>query len=124
VNSRPARASAPAPASGSGSARTIVNALAAATLGLALLAGCGSEGADTDCSLDACTVTFDRGANAGVNILGVEAKLVDTEGDRVTLEVAGERVNLTTDQPSTDVGGLKVSLESANADQVVVQISR
>jgi hypothetical protein len=118
VNSRPA------PASGSASARTIGNALAAAALGLALLAGCGSEGAETDCSLDACTVTFDRGANAGVNILGVEAKLVDTEGDRVTLEVAGERVNLTTDQPSTDVGGLKVSLESANADQIVVQISR
>ena len=30
-------------------------------LGVALLAGCSSEGASTDCGLDQCTVTFDRG---------------------------------------------------------------
>jgi hypothetical protein len=105
-------------------ATALATALATATLGLALLAGCSSDGAQTDCSLNACTVTFDRGADAGVNILGVEAKLVGTEGDRVTLEVAGEQVTLTTDQPSTEVGGLQVSLESANEDQIVVQISR
>ena len=105
-------------------ARVPARALAAAALGLALLAGCGSEGAETDCSLDACTVTFDRGAEAGVNILGVEAKLVGSEGDRVTLDVAGEQVTLTTSQPSTQVGGLDVSLESADADRVVVQIAR
>jgi hypothetical protein len=105
-------------------ATTLATALATAVLGLALLAGCSSEGADTDCSLNACTVTFDRGAEAGVNILGVDAKLVGTEGDRVTLEVAGEQVTLTTSQPSTQVGGLQVSLESANDEQIVVQISR
>jgi hypothetical protein len=102
----------------------LATALATAALGLALLAGCSSDGAQTDCSLNACTVTFDRGADAGVNILGVEAKLIGTEDDRVTLEVAGEQVTLTTSQPSTEVGGLQVSLESANEDQIVVQISR
>jgi hypothetical protein len=116
VTSRPRTATARATA--------LAAAVVAAVLGLGLLAGCGSEGADTDCSLDACTVTFDRGAEAGVNILGVEAKLVGSEGDRVTLEVAGEQVTLSTSQPSTEVGGLQVSLESADADQIVVQISR
>jgi len=102
--------------------------LATATLFLAVLlgplAGCGSDGADTDCSLSQCTVTFDRGVDASASILGVEAKLVGTEGDQVTLEVAGERVSLTADQASTDVGGLQVSLESVTDQQVVVQISR
>jgi hypothetical protein len=104
--------------------RRAAAALVATVLGLALVAGCDSEGADTDCSLNACTVTFDRGADASVNILGVEAKLVGAEGDQVTLEVAGERVSLTPGQAATEVGGLQVELESADADQVVVQISR
>jgi hypothetical protein len=97
---------------------------AALALSLALLAGCDSEGAETSCSLDACTVTFDRGVEASANILGVEAKLVGTQGNQVTLEVAGEQVSLTTGQAATQVGGLSVSLQSLTDKQVVVQISR
>lgn len=98
--------------------------LAAATLGLTLLAGCSSEGAQTDCGLDSCTITFDRGVEAKANVLGVEAKLVGVQNDQVTLEVAGEQLALTVGQAATQVGGLQVSVQSADDKNVVVQVSR
>ena len=96
---------------------------------VALLAGltlpaCSTEGADTNCGLDACTVTFDRGADATASLLGVEAKLVKTEGDTATVEVAGEQLTLTVGQAAVDAGGLQVSLESLTDSQAVVRIAR
>lgn len=99
-------------------------AVAAIVLGLGLLAGCDSEGAKTNCSLDACTVTFDRGADADVSILGVKARVVSVQGDQATVEVAGQQATLTVGQAATDVGGLRAELSSLTADQVVVRISR
>ncbi|MFE9655415.1 hypothetical protein [Micromonospora sp. NPDC006431] len=98
--------------------------LAGLALGVALLAGCSSEGADTDCGLDACTVTFDRGVEASASILGVEAKLVGVQGDQVTVEVAGEQLSLTTGQQATEAGGFQVSLDSVTADQVAIRVAR
>jgi hypothetical protein len=92
--------------------------------GLALLAGCSSEGAATDCGVDECTVTFDRGVDAKASILGVEARLVGVEGDRATVEVAGEQLTLTVGQQSTEVGGLYVSLESVTDTEAKVRIGR
>jgi hypothetical protein len=105
-------------------ARRAAAALAATVLGLATLTGCSSEGADTSCSLDACTITFDRGVDASANILGVEAKLISAQDDQVTLEVAGERISLTVGQAATQVGGLQVSVESANDQNVVVKVTK
>ena len=68
--------------------RRAAGLFAAVALGLAALAGCSSEGVDTSCSLDSCTLTFDRGVSASANILGVEVKLVDATDDQVTLDVA------------------------------------
>ncbi|RIV37883.1 hypothetical protein [Micromonospora radicis] len=93
-------------------------------LGAALLTGCSSEGASTSCGLDACTVTFDRGVQASANIFGVEARLVGAEDDRVTIEVAGEQLTLTTGQQAADVGGLAVTLDSVTDSEVKVRISR
>lgn len=93
-------------------------------LGLFLLTGCSSEGADTNCGLDQCTVTFDRGVDAQANVLGVEAKLISAEGDQVVVEVAGEQLTLTTGQQGTEVGGLNVTLESVTDANVVVKIAR
>lgn len=93
-------------------------------LGAALLTGCGSEGASTDCGLDQCTITFDRGVEAKASVLGVEAKLVGADGDKVTVEVAGEQVSLTVGQGATDVAGLAVSLESVTDTEVRVKVSR
>lgn len=104
--------------------RRAAGLLAALTLGAALLAGCSSDGADTDCGLDACTVTFDRGVDASASILGVEAKLVGAQGDQVTVEVAGEQLSLTVGQQATEVGGLQVSLDSVTDQQVVIRVAR
>ncbi|MFG2062974.1 hypothetical protein ACGFIK_16310 [Micromonospora sp. NPDC048871] len=106
------------------SPRRLAGLLAGLALGAALLAGCSSEGASTDCGLDACTVTFDRGVEANANILGVEAKLVGVQNDQVTLDIAGEQLTLTVGQQATEVGGLAVTLDSVTDSQVAVRISR
>ncbi|MCZ7419791.1 hypothetical protein O7605_09710 [Verrucosispora sp. WMMA2121] len=98
--------------------------LAGLALGAALLAGCSSEGASTDCGLDACTVTFDGGVDARANILGVEARLVETQDDVATIEVAGEQLSLTVGQQAADVGGLAVTLDSVTDSEVKVRIAR
>ncbi|MEV0719278.1 hypothetical protein [Asanoa sp. NPDC050611] len=104
--------------------RTTVSLLAALALGGALLAGCSSEGASTNCGLDQCTVTFDRGVQGNASILGVEAKFVQADANTVTLEVAGEQISLSTDGQAVDVGGLQVSLSSITDSEVSVQIGR
>ncbi|MEU2613472.1 hypothetical protein ABZ570_18085 [Micromonospora sp. NPDC007271] len=101
-----------------------IGLLAGLALGVALLAGCSSEGASTDCGLDACTVTFDRGVEARASIFGVEARLVGAQGDQVTVEVAGERLSLTTGQQATEVGGLEVTVDSVTDQQVVLRVAR
>jgi hypothetical protein len=89
-----------------------------------VLSGCSSDGASTSCGVDACTVTFDRGADAKVNVLGVDAKLVGADGDNVTVEVAGERLTLTTGQQAAEAGGLYVSVDSVTDSEVKVRIGR
>ncbi|HEX2356140.1 MAG TPA: hypothetical protein VHI50_06730 [Micromonosporaceae bacterium] len=105
-------------------ARRTASVAAALALGLAALAGCSSEGVETDCSLNACTLTFDRGVDASASVLGVEAKLIDADDEKVTLEVAGERVTANVGQAATDVGGVQVSVERVTEDQVVAKIAR
>ncbi|SBT39609.1 hypothetical protein [Micromonospora narathiwatensis] len=106
------------------STRRAAGLLAGLALGAALLAGCGSEGSSTDCGLDACTVTFDRGVEARASILGVEAKLVGVQGDQVTVEVAGERLSLTVGQQATEAGGFQVTLDSVTDQQVALRVAR
>lgn len=91
---------------------------------MALLAGCSSEGASTDCGIDQCTVTFDRGVEANASILGVDAKLIKAEGEQVTVEVAGEQLTLTVGQQATEVGGMAVTLQSITDTQVVMKIGK
>ncbi|MFI7578655.1 hypothetical protein [Micromonospora sp. NPDC049497] len=104
--------------------RRAAGLLAGLALGVAVLAGCSSEGADTDCGLDACTVTFDRGVNAEANILGVEAKLVGAQDDQVTVEVAGEQLTLTKGQQAAEVAGLNVTLDSVTDQNVTIRVAR
>ncbi|MEH0841535.1 hypothetical protein V6U81_03950 [Micromonospora sp. CPCC 205711] len=106
------------------SSRRAAGLLAGLALGLAVLAGCSSDNADTDCGLDACTVTFDRGVDASATILGVEAKLVGAQGDQVTVEVAGEQLSLTMGQQATEVGGYAVTLDSVTDQQVKIRVAR
>ncbi|MFG1675880.1 hypothetical protein [Micromonospora sp. NPDC049282] len=105
-------------------ARRAAGLLAGLALGAALLAGCSSNGADTDCGLDACTIAFDRGVDASATVLGIEAKLIGAQDDQVTVEVAGEQLSLTTGQQATEVGGFQVSLDSVTDQQVVLRVAR
>ncbi|MFC0005381.1 hypothetical protein [Micromonospora siamensis] len=105
-------------------ARRAGGLLAGLVLGAALLTGCSSQGASTDCGLDACTVTFDRGVEASTTILGVEAKLVGAQGDQVTVEVAGEQLSLTVGQQAASAGDFSVTLDSVTDEQVKIRVSR
>jgi hypothetical protein len=96
--------------------------IATAMLGLAVLTGCSND--NVDCSLDACTVTIAREVNASASVLGVEAKFISADADTVTVEVAGEQIQLTKGQQAVEVGGLQVSLDSVTADNVELQVSR
>lgn len=98
-------------------------AAAFAVLTFAPLAACGGEGSKTDCGIDQCTVTFDRGVEAKASVLGVEAELVGAEGDKVTVKVAGEELTLTQGQPATEVQGLQVTVESITDSEVKIRIS-
>ena len=99
----------------------VVAALASAAFGLALLTGCGD---DVSCGLDQCTVSIARETNASVNVLGVEAKFVSADENTVTLDVAGEQIQLTKGQQAVEVAGLQVQLDSVTQDQVQIEVSR
>ncbi|MEV7226080.1 hypothetical protein AAFH96_27235 [Polymorphospora sp. 2-325] len=104
--------------------------IAAVAAGLALagavIAGCSSssEGASTQCGIDQCTVTFQRGVEANASIFGVEAKLVGVDGNLVTIEVAGQQLSLTTEQQAADVAGFQVTLDRVTDSEIAVKISR
>ncbi|XRQ02796.1 hypothetical protein ACN3XK_40110 [Actinomadura welshii] len=91
-------------------------------LPLGALAGCGGENATTECSLNACTVTFDRGVEASASILGVKAELVEVQGQMVTLKIAGQTVTVPVGEGEQSEG-FDVSVQSVTDDQVVVKIS-
>ncbi|WP_433365887.1 hypothetical protein ACQPZX_36705 [Actinoplanes sp. CA-142083] len=102
--------------------RRVGAALSSAVLGLALLAGCGSD--NVNCGIDQCTVTIDREVNASASVLGIDAKFVSADANTVTLDVAGEQVTLTKGQQAAQVAGLQVSLDSITNDTVSFQVSR
>jgi outer membrane murein-binding lipoprotein Lpp len=94
----------------------------AAVLGAGLLAGCSSD--NVSCGLDQCTVTIDRTVNASADVLGVEAKFLSADQNTVTMEIAGEQIQLTKGQQAVEVAGLQVTLDSITADNIGIQVSR
>lgn len=103
-------------------ARRLPAAAAAATLVVALLAGCGGDNSQTDCDLNSCTVTFDRGVDASVSVLGIEAKLVTVQNSQATIEVAGQQVTVPVGE-NAEADGWNVAVQSITADNVVIKIS-
>jgi hypothetical protein len=87
--------------------------------------GCGgdSSGTKTDCSLSAsCTVTFERGVDAKTSILGIDVTLVGVKDDKVTLEVAGQKVTVPAGG-QTEAEGFTVSVQKVTKQQVIVKIA-
>ncbi|MFS2294935.1 MAG: hypothetical protein FWJ90_19940 [Actinomadura sp.] len=85
-------------------------------------AACGGENSTTDCTVNACTVTFDRGVDASATILGVKAELVEVRGRLVTLRVGGQTVTVPVGE-NEQSDGFDVSVQSVTEDRVVVRIS-
>ncbi|MGH3390253.1 MAG: hypothetical protein ACRDOO_15400 [Actinomadura sp.] len=101
---------------------------ALATALLALLAfgaaaGCGGEGSDTNCSINSCTVTFNRGVDASASILGIKAELVDVKGNQVTLKVGGQAVTVPVNGEQ-QAEGFNIEVQSVTDENVVVKISQ
>ena len=96
--------------------------LTTAILALGPLAACSND--NVDCGLNQCTVTIQRETNASASVLGVEAKFISADQNTVTLEVAGEQIQLTKGQQAVEVAGLQVSLDSVNQSDVSFQVSR
>ncbi|HEY1974420.1 MAG TPA: hypothetical protein VGH89_41175, partial [Pseudonocardia sp.] len=61
-------------------------------IGLGLLTGCSSSGANTSCDLGGCTITFNRSGSASASVLGIEAKLVGVQDGQATVSIAGQNV--------------------------------
>lgn len=97
---------------------------AIALVGLALGSqGCSSEGAQTDCNLSACTITFDRATDAKVSILGIEAKLVRVSGNKAQLQVGGQPVTAPVGGEA-QAGDFSVSVRKITQNDVVVRVAR
>ncbi|WP_433324918.1 hypothetical protein [Spirillospora sp. CA-294931] len=92
-------------------------------LPLAAVAACGGENSKTDCNVNSCTVTFDRGVDANASILGVKAELVKVEGEKVTLKVGDATVTVPVGDGQQEVDGFDVSVQSVTKEKVVVKIS-
>ena len=89
---------------------------------LVLATGCGgSQGSQTDCGLDGCTITFPRSGEAAVSVLGVEAKLVGVQNGSADLEVAGQRITVPVGG-ETQAGGFTVGVEQVTDTEVVVRV--
>ncbi|MFF5257591.1 hypothetical protein ACFY4C_01495 [Actinomadura viridis] len=91
-------------------------------LPLGALAACSSENAQTDCTVNACTVTFDRGVEASASILGVKAELVSVQGQNVTMRIAGQQITVPVGE-GEQAEGFNVSVQSVTQENVVVKIS-
>jgi hypothetical protein len=105
--------------------RLAVSAVSATLAGV-LLTGCGGDGSDTDCSLDACVVTFDRGVDAETSILGVNAKLVGVRDNQVTVNVADQDINVPIGSSETEAesNGLHFRVQEVTDSKVVLKVSR
>ncbi|CAM4256450.1 hypothetical protein NONI108955_17215 [Nocardia ninae] len=110
--------------SGGMSARRLAVLLALALFAVLGVSACTVEGAGTktDCGVSGCTVTFDRGVNAKVTIIGVDAELVAVNGDTVTLKVGGQQVSVPAGQTQS-ADGFNVTVQEVTADKVVVKIA-
>jgi hypothetical protein len=99
---------------------------ASAVLAAALLAGCGGDGSNVDCSLDSCDVTFDRGVDANASILGVDVELVGVQNDQVTVKVADQQINVPVGDASgqTEAGGLRFDVQEVTDSKVVMKVSK
>src|SRR5688572_29261176 len=102
-------------------ARRLATVAAIAVLGFGPLAACSSE--NVECTLNACTVTFDRGVDAKSEVLGVEVKLVGVENGTVKVDVAGTTVDVPVDG-TVEAEGFKLDVQEVTNEKVVLKVEK
>ncbi|MGA6205408.1 hypothetical protein ACPESR_11670 [Nocardia testacea] len=95
--------------------------VAAASLGSVACTATG-PGARSECEVSGCTVTFERGVQAKISVLGVDTELTSVQGELVTLSVAGQPVTIPMGE-SGSVQGLNLTVQEVTQDQVVVRLA-
>ncbi|NUP29850.1 MAG: hypothetical protein HOQ44_24770 [Nocardia sp.] len=106
------------------SVRRLIAALllvSAASSGVAACTATG-PGARSECEVSGCTVTFDRGVQAKISVLGVDTELTAVEGNTVTLSVAGQPVTVPVGETGS-VQGLNLTVQEVTQDKVVVRLA-
>jgi hypothetical protein len=92
-----------------------------ALLGAGLLGGCSNK--EISCTLNACTVTLDRGVDAKASVLGVGVTLVEVTKDQVIVDVEGSRVSLPTGGAEVQASGLSLKVQKVTDSQVVLAVT-
>ncbi|MHA6793957.1 hypothetical protein ACVGVM_10685 [Pseudonocardia bannensis] len=103
--------------------RATATLLAVLALALGGATACGGQGTDTNCSIDGCTVTFQRTGNSEISVLGIKARLIGVDGGVARLEVAGQTVTVPVGGEAA-ADGFTVRVEEVTDAAVVVRISR
>lgn len=67
-------------------------------------------------------MTFDRGVQAKISVLGVDTELTAVEGNTVTLSVAGQPVTVPVGETGS-VQGLNLTVQEVTQDKVVVRLA-
>lgn len=99
--------------------------LIAAPLAALALAACSAEGenASAKCDASACTLTFNRGVDANVEILGVKAELVTATDKTVTMKLAGNELTIPVGENETS-GNFDVTVQEITKDKVVLAVKQ
>lgn len=79
-------------------------------------------GTKSECNIGGCTITFDRGVDAKISVLGIDAELTAVEGNVVTLTVAGRKVTVPAGE-SRQAEGMNLTVQEVTPEQVVVEIA-
>jgi len=91
----------------------------------AAASGSSTGDSSVDCDLSGCTVTLQRGVDAGVSVLGLEVKLTGVTGDQATLQVGGQKVTVPLNgQGSAEVAGLSMTVQSTKGSAIVLRVTR
>ncbi|WP_249358791.1 hypothetical protein [Nocardia cyriacigeorgica] len=80
------------------------------------------DGYTSECKVEGCVITFERGVDAEANVLGLKVKVVSVEGNMVTLSVGGQEVSVPVGE-SGSAEGNTITVREVTDQQIVVEIS-
>ncbi|WP_309138706.1 hypothetical protein [Nocardia cyriacigeorgica] len=80
------------------------------------------DGYTSECKVEGCVITFDRGVDAEASVLGLKVKVLKVEGNVVTLSVGGQEVTVPVGESGSTESNT-VSVREVTEDKVVVDIS-